>query len=250
MYPVEHRDLRRLADDLVVIAAKHGHELTPRPWNRFEPDDTDWWLVPGGEWPAHKYGKLFLHWSDRAKAAARADLHVEKGLGQAVQAAYDAPRGRRRIMDEEWAWHHLLASMQDERLARALAAAAESARGPLRVTVQGGYVADPDSFDPYAYDFKQDRYEFIVRSQVGELDLRTARTAAGLLEPLDVVDSVQGLRSALTEMSANPWLWLDLMAGVQLRLGQSVADEPELATPADLWRQLDHFGLWLRTASA
>jgi hypothetical protein len=32
--------------------------LTPRPWNLYDPDATLWWLIPSGEWPAHKYTKL------------------------------------------------------------------------------------------------------------------------------------------------------------------------------------------------
>jgi len=34
-------------------------DLTPRPFNRFDPDVSLWWLVPSTEWPAFKYGKLF-----------------------------------------------------------------------------------------------------------------------------------------------------------------------------------------------
>lgn len=35
-------------------------EMTPRPFNRYEPGQTIWWLVPTKEWPAFKFGKYFF----------------------------------------------------------------------------------------------------------------------------------------------------------------------------------------------
>jgi hypothetical protein len=34
-----------------------GRRYSPRPWNRFEPVNTDWWIVPSTDWPAYRYGK-------------------------------------------------------------------------------------------------------------------------------------------------------------------------------------------------
>lgn len=246
MHRIERSNLRLLADDLAEHAARAGVELTTRPWNRFEPDDTDWWLVPGTDWPAYKFGKVFLHWLDRAENRAEAALHLEKGLGVEVSAVYDAPRGRRLIMDPDWAWHLLLQSLEGEEWQSALVKAREQAFGGLTLGVQGSYVADPDSFDPYVYDFERDRVKFDVPEAPGALRPLSAQTPAGLLDGLERVSSLDQLVLELESLTANPWLWLEFMVGVDMRLAVDPIEQPAPSPIGELWLVLETFTPWLR----
>ncbi|OPZ96698.1 MAG: hypothetical protein BWY70_01692 [Bacteroidetes bacterium ADurb.Bin408] len=39
-----------------------GKKLWLRPYNRYMPEVTEWWLIPDKEWPAYHNGKL-LTWA-------------------------------------------------------------------------------------------------------------------------------------------------------------------------------------------
>jgi hypothetical protein len=88
-------------------------KLTPRPWNMYQAEDTLWWLVPSGDWPAYQHGKLAfsLAKDDGRKALLGindsvletetifAGLNVEKGYSEAavfVNPAKARPKGRHR----------------------------------------------------------------------------------------------------------------------------------------------------------
>src|SRR5208282_1908678 len=88
-------------------------KLTPRPYNRFAPDETIWWLVPSGEWPAFKFGKLFFEpRADRMPGGSPESIYfgfyVEKGLSPVVGNIYP----RSWIMDEEWFWDEFLGQLE------------------------------------------------------------------------------------------------------------------------------------------
>ena len=58
---------------------KHlGEGLTARPFNRFEPVDSIWWLVPSAEWPAFQYSKIFVN-PLSATNKYEVGLYLEKG---------------------------------------------------------------------------------------------------------------------------------------------------------------------------
>ncbi len=250
MYRLDHENLRQLADDLAQVAAQRDSSLTTRPWNRFEPDETEWWLVPGTEWPAYKYGKIFLHWTERKRQRARAALHVEKGLGRQAGPAYDAPRGRRLIMDEQWVWHLLVETLADGRFEARLAELWRRSPGRVELTVEAGYVADPDSFDPYAYEFGRDRYTFALTDDSGALTLENAAAEAGLLQHLDSVHSLEDLAEVILTLTEEAWIWVDFMAGVPLQLAVESVGPGNLTLVSELWSDLEQFAPWLRTADA
>lgn len=247
MYRLEHVNLRRLADDLADAAARSDFSLTTRPWNRFEPDETEWWLVPSPEWPAHKYGKIFLHWTDRNRQRARAALHVEKGLGSEVSPAYDARRGRRLIMDDTWAWHLLVETLTEGRFASRLIELWQQSAGRVDVSVEAGYVPDPDSFDPYAYDFGRDRYTFSLTDREGALAPENASAEAGLIEGLESVRSLDDLASRISPLTDEAWVWVDFMAGVPLLLDVDPEQGGSVTLAPELWSDLELLGLWLRS---
>lgn len=77
-------------------------ELTARPWNRFEPLNTEWWLIPSTEWPAYRHGKFFFKTRNKDRDLY-CGLFVEKGLDPSIAVAF--PTGKRLVMDNTWTWH-------------------------------------------------------------------------------------------------------------------------------------------------
>ena len=51
-----------------VLDSRGTANVTARPWNKFDPDNTFWWLVPRAKWPAYNHGKFFFS-PDRAPNA-------------------------------------------------------------------------------------------------------------------------------------------------------------------------------------
>ena len=236
---------RQLVGKLNGIAKSRGFDFVSRPWNRYEPDDSDWWLVPSADWPAYKHAKLFVRQLELEKDAFFISLHVEKGLGHSVIAAYQGPKGRRLIMGDDWAWQQLLDSLNDGSHQRELLAMVEQSDVEPLISIEGLYVDDPDSFDPYLHDFKRDRYLFRVSKKSGLLDIKSSSVEARLLGTLDDIASLHDLGTALRKLTDNPWLWLDYMSGFDVRSdqGDSVPPDPEL-----IWTGLSAFERWFSSA--
>ena len=96
------QDARVLAYKIKEIA---DINLVVRPFNRFNPDKTIWWLVPSKEWPAHKYGKIFCDLQKKPNFPHEEKLYcgfyVEKGL----KGNYKKYLPSSLIMDNSWLWN-------------------------------------------------------------------------------------------------------------------------------------------------
>src|SRR5262245_20904293 len=105
-----------------AVRAQLRPELTPRPWQQQAPDDTLWWLVPSGDWPAYRHGKFVFSLSkdgprkaliginDGAIETSKlfAGVNVEKGFGRvAVEVDPSLRRKTDQILDSGWLWHRL-----------------------------------------------------------------------------------------------------------------------------------------------
>jgi hypothetical protein len=93
-----------------VSEAARG-QYSPRPYNRYSPDETTWWLVPSTDWPAFKYAKLFFHAKPgdipEGLKGIHCGLSVEKGLDVKVKDFYP----RELIKTALWDWDSVVASL-------------------------------------------------------------------------------------------------------------------------------------------
>src|SRR5262245_45918423 len=106
-----------------AVRAQLRPELTPRPWQQQAPDDTLWWLVPSGDWPAYRHGEFVCSLSKDAPKKALiglngpvietnklfAGVNLEKGYGRvAVEVEPALRRKTDQISDPGWLWHRLV----------------------------------------------------------------------------------------------------------------------------------------------
>lgn len=245
---VRETTARELAQSLAEAAADSGVKLARRPWNRFEPDETDWWVVPSPEWPAHRMAKLYLKWANREDQTLFLALHVEKGLGEEVREAYDAPKGRRLIMDGAWDWWEFTEGLAAGQFRRAILSLHDRGLAPLLLEIEGSYVADPDAFDPYVYDFALDRFRYEIGPN-SDLLHGQASEAAGLLGGLAGARDLSELGAALRRLSSNPWIWVDLMMGVPTQLEAADSGAADLRDAGWIWDGFAQaFPRWLASA--
>jgi len=240
-----YRTPREICYAVQSVAKTEFDRLTARPWNMYEPETTEWWLVPSNEWPAYKYGKFFFRWGELKKNSILAGLYVEKGLAESISSAYPSAKGSRLIMGNNWKWPYLVADLGNNSFSLKIKGLAKKLPSPVELKIDGGYVPEPTSFDPYSTHFGWDRFSFEWDTTADNLNLKGSKTDAHVLEGLSHVVTVTNLWSTLDSLAANPWFWIDFFVGIRLRIIERPGDKP-VWTPSDLWAQfLRHFSPWI-----
>jgi hypothetical protein len=205
--------------------------VTPRPWNKHDPDNTFWWLVPHTEWPAYNHGKFFFS-SDRApKGFMFCGLHMEKGLDPSVSEAYPSRAGKRLIMTDAWTWYRFLDDLGSGALELTVQKASKEIDEAVLIRVEAGYVEDPGSFDPHAIRFQWDKIVFSSRD--GSLKVETRETPSRLLGDITELRRLEDLAGAINHMQNAGWFWIDTFIGGLFEraadpVGQDAWDAAEL----------------------
>jgi len=67
------------------------------PYNRFNPEESDWWVSPEKENPAYKYAKYAFDPNFGGDEDLLVGVHIEKGFGQLVAQLAPSAKHRRHI---------------------------------------------------------------------------------------------------------------------------------------------------------
>lgn len=197
--------VKEAATQLHRAAGAAGASLHPLPFNRFSQDDTDWWLSPEPGNPAYRFAKFAI---TAGPSAAPGDLFVglsfEKGIGPSAAEFFELnARGRRRVMDRDWAWGRtLVPALRSGAFAESAAAAEATAGEPLTVYLAAIYMQPSRGWDDQAdvrsmgWDNDEVRFEY----SDGSLRLIDQRITADLLGGMvsartfaDVVAALDGM---------------------------------------------------------
>ncbi len=227
-----------------------GRHFSCRPWNRFDPKNTEWWIVPSGEWPAYRYGKGAFHHSVLEPDHVLCGLYVEKGLDPIVAKAYPPLTGRGLVMDGRWTWFAFLEGLADGRIAQAAQAVAREAGCPVTLYVSAWYASDPTDFDPHPeMDLKTvaeecrspldcGRVWFQVTN--GELKKIEERCIGAVMLPVSRTRCLEHLPRAFQESPDVGWVWFDVYVGVMGRLISNDEDLDRHWGATEIWRRLLH----------
>ncbi len=124
---IKYHNARQAAYAVHEELVREGRRpLSARPWNKYDPDNTLWWLVPSTDWPAYKHGKMFFCQKRASKGHLFCGLHIEKGFDPIVESAYPFARGRRLIMGSDWVWFDFLSDLDANRVSSTIAQASLS----------------------------------------------------------------------------------------------------------------------------
>lgn len=241
--PYVHVDTpHALAHRIQKYAKPQFDRLDMRAYNRFEPEDSEWWLTPSAADPAYCSTKLYFG-RDLDEFGGRtglltAGLHAEKGLGDKAREMYGKGKGATWMMTREWHWHRFLRLVQDGRLLRALHAAGEAAGQPMVFEVQAGYTDDPQAyFDPYSPLRRKDRAVYECDGH-GKLRMKwPTDDGQNLLHALPERMSDDGLSAQLETLVRNDWAWVDVFVYARFRRFSDKAP-PELVWDSErVWAQ-------------
>ena len=219
--------VRDAATELRQAATSAGaDQVHLLPFNRYAPEDTEWWLSPAADNPAYKYAKIALTASDWA---APADLFVglsfEKGIGPSAAEFFDlTARGRRRVADHSWAWERrLLPALRSGTFEETAAAAQATAGVPLTVFMSAIYMQPQRGWDDQADVRSMGWDSDVVRLEYsGELlTLIDESITADLLANAVSARSFADMLVALDGMPKADWAWVDFAIGVRIAPGGS-----------------------------
>lgn len=199
----------RLICEEVASLSSADIKLSKRPWNRFRPDTSSWWLVPSTDLLHYKYAKFYFSWKDDKQEIINCGLYVEKGLDESLAIVYSSKQAKNLIMNKNWSWNKLVMAFNDSKLFEAISKVGNSIPA-IKLIIDGGYVTEPTSFDPYQdKKIKWDKYCFILDKNSGRIGLESSRRSSYTLK-LHNIKTRKDLISEINELNKDQWLWLNL----------------------------------------
>ena len=212
--------------------------LTARPYNRFDPVNTTWWLIPSTEWPAYHQGKLTFYrsHSQDGETTLFVGLGVEKGFGPVV-ATIDR-HIRSQIMSNGWLWPDLLADLKAGTVDSAVAQVAERTGMSVSVGVSASYYQDMEPGNPYAQLSRHD--DLLFKARGASMELIRREIAVNILRDVAGSQTLADFGRSLASTPDRDWTWINLVFGVSFRM---VPLNPGLDLPPGTW---DETQLWDR----
>lgn len=237
MNVLNHNSTMNAARSFTAYLKSENEEYSSRPYNRYEPKNTTWWVVPTKDWPAFNYGKyVFRDDGD----LLRVGLNIEKGLGlSAEQVAKTLKISESSIVNEDWVWHDFVEEIKEDSIDETLNQL-EARAGSVFVELGISYINQPSEYDPFAP--KIDR--FVYRYREGKLDLQEGKSRIHQFPDFAEVDEIKELIITLENQHDIDWCWADIDIIVpfkkkrELNEGDVVIEEAGLAdifTPLTGW---------------
>ncbi len=237
---------RRLCDVVSPLANEKLGKLTKRPWNRFNPDLTSWWLVPNTKTVHFNSGKYYFNWGDKKHTTLLAGLYIEKGLDEKISAVYSSRKAKNFIMNDNWAWFSFLEGMKNMQLFENIRKNCPKDI-PIEFIIDGGYVAEPTSFDPYQEKtLGWDKYIFSWLPEGNNLTLASSERKAFILK-FHHIKTINDLIESISACSENEWLWLNIHIAVRLNINPSAIEKESTWSDSILWHKyLNSLNTWIK----
>lgn len=219
---------------MAVLDMKDG--LSARPWNRFQPDDSLWWLVPSKDWPAYRHGKCAFCTEYADPGELFAGLNVEKGFGAATTSVLPSVN-HNQVVGPNWVWRRLVEPAGATSFGAVLTSLPASLKP--RLILIATYAQDPRDFDPYAERPRNSNDRLHFASGPHGLSLTHADIPTRLLEEAASCATFSELAERLCNLRDHEWVWVDMYAGVSAPSGQNL-------DIGRMYREsLRHFEPWL-----
>lgn len=191
--------------------------LTLRPWNPYQPSHTQWYLVPSTEWPAYRFGKLYIGQSPET-GMLFTGYYVERGLGSQVADLAKA----NHIMNTAWRWPRFRCETQEGKLKNAVRNVLDRTGLPLQIDAclyYFNHVRDPETGEEHPDD------EAVFRIRDASLDIECSREAKAELSPLNRAKTLQDLIRYIENIPSIDWSWIDFLMGVSLQYSKDDTGE-------------------------
>lgn len=201
--------------------------LTLRPFNRFDPAYTEWWMIPSSGWPAYRYGKLcFWRYPNDSDGLMYVGYYVEKGLDSSMSGMPELNKAW--IMSKDWYWHSFVDELASGRFEAIAKTVAKSCKQPVRLLFQvNEFNKVPKEDEPRS----KPSDALIFDLGEGENTLSVVEPAVSVLSKLNEEMSPADLAANLSALDLR-FHWLDLVIGVRFRYGNK---SESTSAARDLW---------------
>lgn len=190
-----------------------GSGLVARPYNRFEPADTIWWLVPSTDWPAFKHGKYFVN-PIKGSNKFEIGLYIEKGHGSEIlKVSGDTAGNRAQVLDDSWLWSQLSedSSKDLERVLTGLANSEITSKIRLDIGPYSTERSDPDSVQVLQATSIEYVWSESALVRKSESVKSNDKEVQALIDSLPAEAMINDLVSAVNKMEQASWYWFDLL---------------------------------------
>lgn len=213
-----------------------------RPYNRFLPDFTEWWLIPQSDWPAYRYSKLFFHRFQQSATKSKwfyTGFYVEKGLGKQLTGMADV--NIRHIMQDDWYWYDFVRHTKGGEMDSAVREVLLRSQQPVVVSIDAyefNCVPEPDTDRQLPHDW----IVFTVHSE--KIDFQITRPSSETLIELNGCANLRELGQCLEGLKDLDYFWLNLLIGIRLQYG---AETSGTWGAAEIWHNaLEPWNPWIR----
>ena len=186
--------------------------LSSLPYNRYNSDNTVWWLSPGPQVPAYRYPKFAVMPPEPdAPEQLFIGIYIEKGVSDAYARAVGY--SKHHVLDKDWAWHGLMADMASgEKLSRSFSeiSAATGVTPELRLYATMQVKEAADNLAP--------KGERIIFDISGNKLAVQQPIQSPLLQSLATCSTLSELASSVEHLDKSSFIWIDLVAGLPVEL--------------------------------
>lgn len=177
--------------------------FTARPWNRFRPEETKWWVVPSTAWPSFGNEKLCFWCSGNYLYGG---YNVEKGIEVSRDdLQYDA---KNILMTPEWKWNHFLKDCSTGEVDLLVDSFYEKVNFPVHMNLSANLVNEISGYDPYG-NKKSDNIEFSITDDTMRICEKELKISA--LSPFENIEGLREIPESLEDVTGLNWLWIDVM---------------------------------------
>lgn len=177
--------------------------FTARPWNRFRPEETKWWVVPSTAWPSFGNEKLCFWCSGNYLYGG---YNVEKGIEVSRDdLQYDA---KNILMTPEWKWNHFLRDCSTGEIDLLVDNFYEKVNFPVHMNLSANLVNEISGYDPYG-NKKSDNIEFSITDDTMRICEKELKISA--LSPFENIEGLREIPESLEDVTGLNWLWIDVM---------------------------------------
>ncbi len=195
--------IKKFIHEYTELLKKDYKGFTARPWNRFRPEETKWWLVPTTAWPS--YGKEKICFWRQGKYLY-GGFNVEKGIE--VSSEDIKCDAKNVLMTESWQWNDFIADCTSGEIDTMVDNFNDKVNFPVHMTLSANIVNSIPGYDPYG-NKKSDSIEFAITSDTLKLCEKEFDLSA--LSPFENIEGIREIPESLSEVMGHNWLWMDVM---------------------------------------
>jgi len=203
--------MKKLANEVKDFMKSDKKKYVARPFNRFEPEDTVWWVTPGSDWPAYKYGKyMFRKYNDIIYIG----LNIEKGYGIELSQMVS----NNAIMTEEWIWHEFIEAAAQGEFNNTIESLAQNNSGDVHVLMGFGEFNQVDKESDYYADVFPNNITYIFKDNSIEAKDKEQNMRAEMFEKLKEAKGFQDIFKMMLGINGLSYFWVDLFIGVPFEI--------------------------------